>query len=211
MKNDLLVVALDMDDVVLAFTEGVISVINRDYDVQLSRENVRDWYFGRYGLDEALGRDWWDWMKEHAWLWSEKFKPVPGAIGFVEDMRRNGYDLELITSKPPWAEHHVYSWLGKYFKGPSFNRVIIHDSTQSSEAPVTKAALSDADVLVDDRDKNVMEWVESDPHRTAILFDAPWNQSMWTGEHVAEPYDRIFRARNFHEVRDILAQLEEVM
>lgn len=220
MESDKLHIAFDMDDVVLAFTEGVMETVNRDYDANLSTEDVVDWYFGKYGLDEVLGRSWWAWMQDHNWLWSEKFKPVPGAVGYVEDLRRQGYYLELITSKPPWAEHHVYAWLGRYFKGPSFQTVTIIDATQSSKYNVAKSQVSDADVLIDDRDKNVMEWVESSESRHAIVFDRPWNRNLVTatdyefgqyGLASSVPNSRVFRAKNFADVRRIIMDLEEAV
>lgn len=199
-----LFIAIDMDDVVVDFTGMVVDVVNRDYGVALSREDVRSWEFGQYGLNEALGEDWWEWVQRHAWLWATKAKPVPGALGGIEKLRAAGHELEILTSKPEWAEWVVWYWFGKY--RPPVQRVTIIPLKRDPKSGfgMDKASASSADILIDDRDKNVFEWVNSDPSRFGILFRAPWNDAT---DLIGT--ERIVRAQDWGEVLRTIALLED--
>jgi len=106
-------IALDLDDVVLDFVAGILDTVNRDYDANVQPSEITDWNFGQF-IDEIIGKPWFEWLEEHAWLWGEKFKPVPGAIGGIEKLRRAGHYIEIVTAKPEWAEDATWLWLAKY-------------------------------------------------------------------------------------------------
>ena len=187
-------IAVDMDDVVVAFVDGVLEAVNRDFDVKpaLTREDVTGWNWGPELLDPIIGVSWWEWLREHAHLWGEKFKPVPGALGGLEHLRRAGHRVELLTAKPEWAEDQVFVWLGRY--KPKVTTVTL--------VPVNadKTEWTDAQYLVDDRDKNVAEWVNSDKDRHALLFAMPHNRRYDVG------VSRILRVDDW---RDVLATIEK--
>lgn len=213
-------IAVDMDDVVVAFVDGVLEAVNRDFDVRprLTAEDVTGWNWGPDLLDPIIGRSWWDWLQDHSHLWGEKFKPVPGALGGLEALRRAGHRVELLTAKPEWAEDQVFVWLGRY--KPKVTTVTL--------VPVNadKTKFTDAEYLVDDRDKNVAEWVLSSymprdkragrggwMDRTALLFDMPHNRAFNPYEEIHSyppdapnhAADRIIRVDNW---RDVLAVIE---
>jgi 5'(3')-deoxyribonucleotidase len=194
-------VVVDMDDVTLNFVEGVLEVANRDYDVQLRASDVVGWNFGEYGLDAALGQDWWKWLEEHAWLWAEKFRPVPGAIGGIEKLRRAGHWVEALTMKPPWAEWTVWHWIAKYRVPFSQVTLAPWHSTKNGE-PVKKSSLTKGRILIDDRDKNINEWTESRPGRIGIIYTRAHNRHHSLRE-------RQYRADDWHEVLAIIERVAE--
>jgi 5'(3')-deoxyribonucleotidase len=165
-------VAFDADDVVIDFVGGICETLSRDYGVDVNPESITSWNFGQF-IDHIIGEDWWTWMEKHAWLWHEKFKPIPGAIGSLETLRREGWRLELITAKPAWAEVAVWAWLGRYARVPTFQTVTI--VPQPNVTGQKKHDVSSATILVDDRPENCHEWQESREDRLAILFDRPHN------------------------------------
>lgn len=156
--------AVDLDDTVLDFTGGLCAVIQKEYGVELPE--FEEWDF-HHVLDPIVGGSWWKWMRRREWLWST-FPAIDGAIGSLDLLRSRGHYLELVTSKPEWGEASVWKWLGKW--RPPFNRVTIvgqHD---------VKVAVTDAEVLIDDKIENCMEF--TDVGRRAILFDRPHNRSV---------------------------------
>lgn len=157
-------IAIDLDDVVLDFVGGLRTVLKNEYAVELTDEQIFQWNLHPI-LDPIVGRNWWSWLKDRDWLWST-FPAIDGAIGGIDKLRRQGHYLVCVTSKPEWAEHNVWKWLGKW--RPSFQQVII---TKEGE---TKAHATDADVLVDDKLENVVEFAKTG--RFAILFDSPHNR-----------------------------------
>jgi len=193
-------VVLDLDDVVLDFEGGVIEATNRDFDADFDIRGKTQYHLDTY-LNPTIGRDWWEWLKDHAWLWGEKFTPVPGALGGIEKLRAAGHWIEIVTAKPEWAEDQVWIWLSRY-------KPRVHQVTISPMQDVSKADLSpDGDVLVDDKWENCLEWAETG--RLAILFTRPGNA------HIAryQPLpDHIVRANNWASVlRTIELEAEDVL
>lgn len=182
-----LYIALDLDDVVLDFVQGVLDVVNRDFGSNLEPSDIVDWNFGQF-IDPIIGRPWFEWLEDHAWLWGEKFKPVPGALGGIEKLRRQGHYIEIVTSKPTWAEDALWTWLARY--KPRVHRVTIVplDSTEKNQ-------LTDADILVDDRWENCKNWAADG--RPAILYNRPHNNAY------GMPPDGVVRAHNWRHILNI--------
>lgn len=177
------IVAVDMDDVCLDLTGGIRRVIKTEYGIDLPP-------FDRWEIDGVLkpilGMPWMKWMRKRANLWST-FPAVEGAIGSLDLLRADGYYLELVTSKPDWAEASVFQWLGKW--RPAFQRVTIVGPQDR------KVDFTDAGLLIDDKPQNCIEFVEAG--RKAMLFACSHN--------LKTPDDpRIQRVANWKEVREAL-------
>ena len=181
-------VALDLDDVVLDFVGGVCEVITRDFGVEVCREDITNWNFGQF-VDHIIGRPWFEWLEDHSELWGDKFRPLTGAIGGIEKLRRAGHYLEIVTAKPGWAEDATWDWLAKY--KPRVHRLTIVPLDHISN----KHEVTDADVLVDDKFENCEEWAKDG--RPALLFSQPHN-----ADHEFMP-DGVTRVRNWRGVLDV--------
>ena len=162
--NGRLHIAVDLDDVVLDFVGGLIEAVKKEYGITIDPDSITDFNL-RPVLDPLLGRNWWTWMQERNWLWSN-FPAMDGAIGHLEMLRRDEHYLELLTSKPKWAEYNVYRWLGKW--RPPFQAVTIVGKDD------VKAEHSPADILIDDKLENVMGFANDG--RPALLYDRPHNR-----------------------------------
>lgn len=180
-------VAFDMDDVILDFVGGLRAAIQKEYGVTIPDASITDFNL-RPVLDPIVGENWWNWLRRRDWLWSN-FPVVDGAIGTLERLRSEGYYLEILTSKPEWADYAVWKWLGKW--RPPVQRVTIVRKDDN------KAHYSDANVLVDDKEENCLDWTGhteydnfENPHqiREAILFDRPHNSKVVMGERMVRAY-----------------------
>lgn len=155
-------VGVDLDDVVLNFCGGLVTSVNLETGSNLRLDDINQWDLHQI-LDPLLGQSFWTWLREKEWIWAT-FPAIPGAMKGLDDLRRQGHYLELVTSKPEWAEHNVWKWLGKW--RPPFQRVTIVGAEDK------KRDFTDADVLVDDKPENLREFVPGQ----SILFDRPHNQ-----------------------------------
>lgn len=175
-------IAVDQDDVILDLCGGLRRTIQTEYGVELPE-------FDRWHIDEILfpviGQPWMKWFRTRAWLWGT-FPAIEGAIGTLDLLRRDGHYLELVTSKPTWAEASVYQWLGKWHA--PFQRVTIVGPEDR------KVDFTNAELLIDDKPDNVQQFV--DAGRRAILFSQPHNRTF------TDP--RIQRVANWKEVREAL-------
>jgi deoxypyrimidine-specific 5' nucleotidase type C protein (NT5C) len=156
-------IAVDLDDVVLDFMPGVMESFRKEYGLKLDYDSpwgVRTTEFYKHPMFLESGySSWWDWLRDREWLWAT-FGTVPGAIGGIKRLRAAGHYVECVTSKPEWAEHNVWKWLGKW--RPAFHRVTIVTNGQS------KVNWTGADVLVDDKLENCQHFQEAG--RRAIFF-----------------------------------------
>lgn len=158
-------VSVDLDDVVLDFFPSVLAAFKREYGVEVPFDG-QPWgsmaqAFTKHEMFLESGyKSWWDWLRDREWLWAT-FPAVPGAIGGVKRLRAAGHYVECVTSKPEWAEHNVWKWLGKW--RPAFNRVTVVTNGQR------KVDFTDADVMVDDKVETCVQFAEAGRH--AILFD----------------------------------------
>ncbi len=150
-------IAVDLDDVILDFAGGIQRAIQTEYDTYVELD---DWAVAKK-LDPIIGYSWWKWLRQRDWLWPN-FPAIPGAIGGLSTLRDDGHYLEIVTSKPEWAEYAVWKWLGKW--RPPVQRVTIVDTNSG----VFKSEVTDAELLIDDRNKNCQEFI--DAGRKAVLF-----------------------------------------
>jgi len=159
-------IAIDLDDVILDFVGNLVDVLNTEYDAGLTRESVTDWDLTKI-LDPIIGESWWKWWERRDWLWAQA-PAVPGAIGGLEKLRRNGHYLEIVTAKPRWAEAQTFRWLGKW--RPPVHRVTIIPVEQK----LKKSEVTFAELLIDDKPDNCEEFLQA--NRRAILFKRPHNE-----------------------------------
>jgi len=196
--SDRLHVAVDLDDVVLDFFQGNIDAMYREFGVYLSKEDVTTWddnVVKNFPWKDYGYKSWWEWLKQRDWLWAT-FPAVPGAIGGLNAMRSKGHYVECVTSKPHWAEHNVWKWMGRW--RPAFQSVTIVDL----EHP--KHEVSQADIIIDDKPETVANWVASADDRFGILFRQPWN------DDAVLPEERAVRAADWHQVLHVVDIFEEV-
>jgi 5'(3')-deoxyribonucleotidase len=181
-------IAVDMDDVVVDFVGGLITAVKTEYDVDITHEQLAATGWDLHPLlDPIIGYSWWTWLREREWLWAN-FPVINGAIGGLNKLRRQGHYLELVTSKPTWAEHNVWKWLGKW--RPPFNAVTIVGADDR------KVDFTNAEILIDDKPSNLQEFLDQSRH--AVLFARPHNGTAVLSE-VFRP-GRCFRANNWREV-----------
>ena len=184
MIEDQYWVACDLDNVVLDFYGGVRHAVETEYNVIVPPFSTWDMH---EVLDPIIGKSWWKWMRERDWLWPN-FPAVPGAIGGLAQLRDAGYYVEIVTSKPEWAEFSVWKWLGKW--RPPANRVTIVNMD------IRKVDATDADVLIDDKLKNVVDFADDD--RYGVLFSAESNL------HESELPNGVVRAKDWHAAVDLV-------
>lgn len=189
------------------FWSRVIECYNTEFGEDLEHEVQNDWgdnpikQSDHFGPDQAY-EDWWAWWRDRHWLWAT-CDAIPGAIGGLSKLRADGHYVEIVTHKPEWARREMTSWLSKWH--PQFDRLTLVPNQQS------KAGVTRARVLVDDKPQNVQEWNVS--QRPAVLFTRPWNEDVYTSPpRMADTYGGrglTFRADDWTDVLDLIARLDD--
>jgi 5'(3')-deoxyribonucleotidase len=190
-------IAVDMDDVMVDFIGGLLGSVKKEYGVEIKKEDIVEWNLHTV-LDPIIGRSFWKWLRDRERLWAT-FPAVDGAIGGVDTLRRAGHYMELVTSKPDWAEHNVFIWLGKW--RPAFQQVTI------TKLKDIKAEKSDADVLIDDKPQNCLDWIATG--RRAILFTSAHNKSFVQSAHIGSDGTALVRANDWQVIVKMIERLDQ--
>lgn len=123
----------------------------------------------------------WDYIEQHVprsdwgWLWTDGVDLglfryghcVAGSIVGLRNLLADGHSLAVVTHRPSSAVPDTLAWLN--YINIQWSEVHILSNGESK-------AQVDADILIDDKMENVIEWAASG--RKALLFDRPWNQQI---------------------------------
>ena len=162
-------ILIDVDGVVADFVDALLLKIRATLGREFTREQVTC-----FDIREALGLDRCEWLVVRDCIeaqgYCSKFMPYAGAI---ESVGRLAERHEVFFATTPWREsvtwvHDRDRWLERWF-GKKLGRRVVH--TQYKR-------LLEADILVDDKTENCLEWLgERKEGAVALLFDRPWNAS----------------------------------
>lgn len=185
-------VAIDIDGVLADQVGAALNRIEEEYGQRYLRENVdcAHWNFS--------GKDIWS---EIARLLSDReyVLSVPTIEGARESIawlaEQAQYEIFVVTARRPNTERATREWLKGHF--PALTEYYYARTGSKQEIP--------SDVLVDDFDLNVVEFVKSSPSRTGILFMQPWSRN---GLDLEMYSDRIHICREWKSVTDVLARID---
>lgn len=169
-------IVVDMDDTLFDYWAGVVTKkVSFEYGIDLTPRLGSEFTWDNNPVKnffEARGETWWDWMRNRDWLWT-LCKPFPGSIGTINDWRKQGHFVEVLTKKPEWAQWTVPALLAKW--RIAVDRVTMQIITEDPRTydQAKKHEVSDGLLLIDDNQANLTGWL--DAGRPAICFTQPWN------------------------------------
>jgi len=152
-------IAVDIDGVLADQVGAVLKFIEDEYGLKYRKSEI----------DRAR------WTFEGRELWSEIGRLLADAeytlnLPLIEGSQRGIRDLAhhevfVVTARRPDAEEATRRWLNIHF--PTLKGYYRAQTGTKQKIP--------SDVLVDDLDLNIVEFVKSDPGRRGILFTHPWS------------------------------------
>ena len=152
-------IAVDIDGVLADQVGAVLKVIEREYGLKYSKSDIdrAHWSFGGIEIWTEIGKLLAD---------PEYVLQVPLIEGSQNALKQIfGPDVGVVTARRPNAEVATKQWLSAHF--PSLKQY--HSARTGSKHNIP------SDVLIDDLDMNIVEFVKSDPNRRGILFQHPWS------------------------------------
>ncbi len=152
-------IGVDIDGVLADQVGAVLEVIEKEYGTKYSKTDV----------DRA------HWTFEGGELWSEigrlladpdytrSLPLIEGSQSGVKEI--NHHEVFVVTARRPNAEEATREWLKAHF--PCLKDYYRARTGTKHNVP--------SDVLIDDLDFNIVEFVRSHPDRRGILFVHPWS------------------------------------
>jgi 5'(3')-deoxyribonucleotidase len=152
-------IAVDIDGVLADQVGAVLRVIEKEYGLKYLKSDVNraHWTFS--------GREIW---AEIARLLADPeytlgVPLIEGSQKGVEQLA--DHDVCVVTARRPNSEVATKQWLSTHF--PYLTKYFYARTGTKHNIP--------SDVLIDDLDMNIVEFVKSDPNRCGILFVHPWS------------------------------------
>lgn len=117
---------------------------------------------------------------------------LPGSLEAMKELKSLG-DVFIVTSPfdaPNWVYERT-TWLKRHF-----------DIDKKQVVNAASKFVVVGDVLIDDSERNLKEWLEYHPNGMPVLFDRPWNRHVdHPGVHRVTNWDTLVS-----EVKEHLAQ-----
>lgn len=178
------VIAVDADEILAAFLEHFLIYHNLKYKTSLKKEDVLSFKLEElFNIEEAdvLIR-----MNEYYESGEVlRIGVVEGAAEGVENLLRKGYELQIITARPPFYREATVEWVGKHFPDKFKQIHFAFNPFNKNSEKLTKAEICHqigAKVLIDDNLINALDCAENGI--TVYLMDATWNQTEDLPENV---------------------------
>ena len=152
-------IAVDIDGVLADQVAAVLKEIEKEYGLVYSKSDVdrAHWTFEGKEIWEEISRLLSD---------PEYVMRVPIIDGSQRAIERLGqHNVFVVTARRPYTEEATRRWLSAHF--PSLKGYFWARTGTKHNIP--------SDVLIDDLDINIVEFVKSDPDRRGILFQHPWS------------------------------------
>ncbi len=186
-------IAIDVDGVLADQVGAVLNVIEREYGLRYSKSDVNraHWSFN--------GRDIW---QEISRLLDDQeyvlgIAPIDGSKDAIEQLAgQDLYDVFVVTARRPNTENATREWLRAHF--PALTKYFYAKTGTKQTIP--------SDVLVDDFDLNIVEFVKSDPNRKGILFVHPWSMN---GVDIERYSDQIYFCPEWPSVIRAIEEIQE--
>ena len=165
MNRGSLRLGIDLDGVVADFNSGWVERYNRDFDADLSVDQIVEWDAPTHLTHFSGMGQFWEWARtcgEGRSLF-RPLRPYADALDSLRRLRRRGHKIVILTTKPDFAVHDTYAWLSEH-EVPTTEVHILDDKTTV-----------ECDIYLDDADHNLEAISASRPDATTCRFVRPWN------------------------------------
>jgi len=158
-----MIINVDVDGVLADMIQLAIAVSYKELGILIDKEEIDDFYYSnsRYSIPDIVNNYI---LKDDRLLYA----PVIGCSVWAIEELFCWHDTEIfITSaRPVELKQLTKDWLmlNKF----SYNHLQLLGELSKGDV--------DGTILIDDHSKNVIEWLESDHERYAVLFPQPWNK-----------------------------------
>ena len=189
---------VDMDDVLCETARGCLAIIQQQFGRQIAYECLTNFDLGQsceLGPEETAAL----YHIVHHPDELLKLEPIPAAIPVLNQWVASGYEIAIVTGRPPVTYEPSVEWL-KIYNVPYHSFMMVDKygrfETQNTIA-VSLAELAEKSFHFGVEDSPTMARFLAEQMGVPVkLFNRPWNQTA-----VAHP--KIKRYNHWHEIADL--------
>ncbi|MFZ3148963.1 MAG: hypothetical protein WA137_07965 [Methanothrix sp.] len=182
-------IAVDIDGVLADQVSAVLLEIEKDYGQKYSKSDINraHWSFDGIEIWTEIARLLAD---------PEYVMRVPLIEGSQQAVKQLAeHDLLVVTARRPNSEEATRRWLCRHF--PCLKQY--HHARTGTKHNIP------SDVLIDDLDMNIVEFVKSDPDRRGILFQHPWSLN---DTDIEDYSDQVYYC---HQWQSVVKAIDDIM
>ena len=177
MNSSKKIIGVDADEILAEFMEHFLMFHNLKYQTNFSKNEISSFRFEEvFKIEEkAVLRRIGEFYEAEA---VSEIKPVKGAIEGINKLLEKGYELEIITARPPYYREITVEWVEKHFPEKFKQIHFAFNPFNKNSERLTKAQICKqigAEVLIDDNLVNALDCAENGI--MVYLMNAPWNQT----------------------------------
>lgn len=180
MLNEPNSIYVDFDDVLCQTARGAIEIARRRFGSAVVFEDIHSFDLGQsFGLGSDELAELMELLHEPEVLLG--LSPVEGAAMAVDRWADRGYDICVVTGRPPETEEASHNWLAHH--GIRCSSVLFVDKYGrgsdggSRAAPMSDLGGMDFCLAVEDSADMAM-WLADNTDTTVAVLHRPWNASM---------------------------------
>lgn len=183
-------ISVDIDGVLADQVGAALKRIEKAYGQRYTKSEVNcwNWSFG--------GRELWleiaELLRDPEYVLSVPV--MEGSQAAIQHLSR--HDVCVVTARRPETEEATKQWLSTHF--PCL-REYYHAKTGNKHTIAS-------DVLIDDFDVNILDFVKSSHDRRGILFVHPWSIN---GAEIMKYSDRVYFCREWQNVIRAIGEIDE--
>jgi uncharacterized HAD superfamily protein len=171
------IIAVDADEILAAFIEHFLIYHNEKYQTDVSKDKVFTFKLETlFNIDETLVLSRMNEYYDNREVL--KIEPVEGSIEGINQLLKKGYELQIVTARPPFYKELTVEWVEKHFPDKFQQIHFAFNPYNRNSEKMTKAQICKqigAKVLLDDNLVNALDCASNGI--TVYLMDAPWNQT----------------------------------
>ncbi|MGI0015935.1 MAG: 5' nucleotidase, NT5C type [Nitrososphaera sp.] len=179
-------IAFDVDNVLADTASAFCKLANERWQTSYTKQKIK--YPKIVGSFRAKPEDIFD-LQEEVWQNWKALPPTEPNIGsIIGSLRTKRKKITIATSRTLESIEYVRKWLMVH--------EVVYDRFCRFGVKESKSTL-DADILVDDDQVEIGDFVMNKRGRIGLLYDQPWNNSIL-------PIEGISRIRSLSEILDFL-------
>ncbi|WP_336328755.1 5' nucleotidase, NT5C type [Halovenus sp. HT40] len=175
-------ILVDVDGTLCFNLPRLCEFLEVEYGIEITREEITDWSYqfeqAGVGIEEVITQL----FEEYPEWFLADLDPVPGAGRALDSLAAAGYEIQIVTHRPPETHHLTQQWLDE--RGMHYDGYV-------EDVPANKAEVP-GDVLIDDFHGHVADAVDAGMY--GLLFDRPYTESVG--------HERMVRVSTWADVLD---------